>query len=255
MKKRTARHLATLGLLGLVVGLVLLGTYFGGSIIMWTHDFITWLQDVAVGNSTSAEWLNVTARITAGAQDKLLASWAGQGEYWLVDGTYYAGQSLSMWLEVTITFSNVENVTVEDAYILCSDADNPANYELYDLADNEPVSGDSPVTWVSIKIARDFETFIRADIGSTADTVTVEWHFYVKVTGVGSTSGQTYVAEIPETFVESHVFSKGEESLGTSNAELKVQFSSWVLFTGVGATLTGLVLLGVAGHTLSKRKR
>ena len=241
------------GLVLLLIGGACLAINYAGSIFTWTQHFLNGLITYSTGNATAGEWLNITVSIKGGAQASWLAS--ATGEAWLVDGNYYPNQMLQMWLEITITYTNVENITIDDAYILCSEQSNPSQYyELYDLADNEPVSGPSPITWTSNVITRSFDEFIRQDLGYPLDSLTVLWHIAASISGDGTITGQHYTVSTGEVLADQHEFTKKGESL-SGEAALKLQFASWLNLIGGAGVAFGLffLVLGYYGHTIQKK--
>jgi len=264
----------------IAVGAGLIATHYIGALLGWPIWLFDWLTDASDG--TGSAWLNVTVRVCGQTHDALWSAWTaefggppdnpemdgggGPGPQWLVDGVYYEHQRMSMWIEMQISYRNVENITIVNATIwTVAWADingwrtpvGVADYIFAEDVELDAGGSEGSVSWTSDVIERSFNEHIYSDMNvpDEIDEFDDYFHVHVIVIAYEIGTGEQLTAEAgPNTPFSIHHFQKvtGDISAAVTG---NVVFSSWMPVAGVTFLLTGVGIAAIALSTVLTRSR
>lgn len=205
----------------------------------------------ATDSTQYGEYLSVQLNVGGGTSASWAASYTGSASQWVytVNGTYKSQEQVTIKISLSVSYANVEGITLVDAYIKAVDtADN--SYKVYDLADNVALSGSSPISW-SNQVTRSISNHLT-DAGASTSDATIAYYVYVKVQATGSISGQTLTAEIPLTkFTALHYLHQQEKT--QAEATPSVTVASWMAsWASITTTAVVLIIGVVVGYVIAK---
>jgi len=173
-----------------------------------------------------------------------------------VDGAYKSQEQVTLSYSLSVTYSNVESITVDTLYIKAVDDSDSSSYT-YTLASSKSLSGTSPISDSGSTQKSISQHLTDADASLTS--AIINYKIYCKVTATGSISGQTLTAEITETQFGSHSYVRSTES-AQADVTPTVSVAAWwsILNSPTLAAITivvvvAIVIVTVAGKPKPKR--
>ena len=173
-----------------------------------------------------------TAIINPTNQVNIMATSSDSNDLYNVTGTLNGGNfdhiadlmQITVTISITVTGSNVQNVQLTSLYVKTQDKDGSGTHTYTSVSSPTSVTLGTQYDYTPLN-AYSIATLL-SDNGANTNGDELTFKVYAKVTAVGSTSGKTLTAELPETQFADLTFTKQTEE-ATSNVSPSVSVSSW----------------------------
>ncbi|MFZ7138681.1 MAG: hypothetical protein ACOWW1_09735 [archaeon] len=214
--------------------------------------------DTQEGSASTPYGESLDISLTTGAETNTGASWlasysdSDSQNVYTVNGTYKSQEQVTLGYSLSVSYSNVENIQINNLYIKAVDTSDSSEYS-YNLATSKSLSGTSPIGDSDSTTATISQHL--ASIGASSTGATVDYYIYAQVRATGTISGLTLTAEVTETEFATLVYSQESETT-SANVTPTVGVASFTdaeIF-GVFCSLIGgvLLLLAVCGYVKNK---